>query len=269
LESARRKINSAREVTAPHRRAIKLGNASRGKNRVSPECAEEPVPHRQDDRKIAAHRTVEWGAGVLQRMMQPRRYCEALLRKLDRRREEAGPGKASVTPVRRGQRSDDTRHAHGAAANDRIAECDRFAAVIEKAIGSSRRRRRLAAIEDREPVGLCVAHQHEQSAADARALRFHEIEHELQGDCRVDSRSALRQDVIPGVDRKGIRRGDHEIARDHQCLLASRRVAFGKRRARRRLRPDGRGSLRNKRAENDGDGEAAAGHGRRHANKAF
>ena len=194
-----------------------------------------------------------------QQAVEARRDREAVLRQMDRRLEQLRPGQFAETLVRLAEQARRARHADRTPAHHGGHEGHGLAADHE-AVGRRGGGRGLAAVERRHRLRRLVVNHHEGAAAQPRALRLDLRQHELNGDRRVDRRTALTQHRAPRLCGEGIGGRGH-IGRGDAGLF--QRAAGGglgrlglSRRGRLRLRQRGGGEQR-------GEGEAAGeAHGR-------
>jgi hypothetical protein len=71
--------------------------------------------------------------------------------------------------------------------------------------------------------------QQESAAADSRGLRFHQIEHELGCNRRIDRAAAAADRVVARARGERMRRDDHETLRGDERLRDPSRRRFGRR----------------------------------------
>ena len=63
--------------------------------------------------------------------------------------------------------------------------------------------------------------QQERSTSDARTLRLHQVQDQLDRDHGVGRGTAAFQDLIAGFHRQRVGGGDHEVLRCHQFPLGA------------------------------------------------
>ena len=124
-----------------------------------------------------------------------------------RRFEQPRPGQFAVLPVRHVEQAYRARRADRSAADDRLVEGHCLAVGQQEESFVRRHRRRLASVVGHDALAVPV-HQ-EGAAAEARALRLDEAEHELDGDRRVDRGAARPQDFAPRLGRERVGGGGH------------------------------------------------------------
>jgi hypothetical protein len=133
---------------------------------------------------------------------------KALLRELDHRLEERGPGELSVARVRDFQQPRRAGHAHRTSPDDGRTKVHRLPVLEEKRLGRARGRG-LARVVAFDALRSCVEVEKEGAAAEAGRLRFDERQHELGRDHRVDGVAAAIEHAQSRVDRERVPRGDH------------------------------------------------------------
>ena len=161
--------------------------------------------------------------------IQTRRDRKSFLREADRRLEEFRPGKFAVPAVRELEQAQQARHAHGFAAYDGRWPVQRTAIGAEKAPGLRAGGRGLPAVVGFELRVARGVVQQESAAADSGGLRFHQTEHELGCNRRVDRAPALADRVVPGARGKRMRRDHHEALRGDERLRGPLRGRLGRR----------------------------------------
>jgi len=139
-----------------------------------------------------------------------RRDLEARLGELGGGLDELRPGPAAEHAVRRLEELERSRHAHRAAADEGLPEGHGLAVILEEIVGAGGCRRGLAAVHGDEPLLGRIPVEQEGAAADARGLRFHQVQHELNGDHGVDGVAALGQDLVAEAGGVRVGRGHHE-----------------------------------------------------------
>ena len=141
-------------------------------------------------------------------------HGKSILRQLDRRLEQFGPGQASIFLVRHVEHRDDAGHAGRQTAGNGIEMSARLAARIQEHAGGGRSRSRLAAIEARDLPGPGIVDHHEVATADARRFRFDQGQDQLRRDGRIHGRTAFAHHLASGLSGIGIGCRDHMVLGD-------------------------------------------------------
>ena len=111
------------------------------------------------------------------------------------------------------QHAQNTRHAHGTAADHGLEELHRPAVITEEQFFRGTAGRCFTSIIGRDVAGACIVVEQEGAAADAGGLRFNERQHQLCSHCGVHCAAAPAHDIDGRFRRLGIGHRRHVTSR--------------------------------------------------------
>ena len=117
-------------------------------------------------------------------------------------------------------------HTHRTAADHRIPPAHGLAIGLQEIVRAGGHGRFFAAIEGGERARVSIEIEQERAAADARTLRFDQIQHELDGDHGINRVAAALEDIVARLAGMGVGGRHHELFGGHRRFFRHRDRVF-------------------------------------------
>ena len=202
--------DSLRDAPLVERAGAALGDAAQGRGElgVPHEVADGPRIAAPIEEMAASPRGEALRALPSQQHVKARRDREPLLGQPDRRGKQPRPGEASVLLMQGLQEPHRAGNADAGTAADGLGKRER-GAIHKEAVGPGGGRGRLAPVVGLQLPAGGLPVEGERTAANARGLRFDQVQHQLHADGGVGRAATGPQQLQARFNRQRVGGGDH------------------------------------------------------------